>query len=279
MTNPNDNNKVDIQKYIASGILEQYVLGQLSPTERREVEQYAVQYPEIRTELDAIEEALELYGQLNAVQPSANLEGKILDRIRSQAAPAPRPETPLEKPVQNRGFVHILGILGLAAALAAAAWGWSQKQEVEAKQTELDTLQAQMDTLRTDCDRRLGRLQAAGQAVAFLRDGSTTPVQMAGTAKAPEALATVFWNPERKKSYLDIGNMPALPTDKQYQLWAIVDGAPVDMGVFDLVVDEATGLVEVPFIETPQAFAVTLEPRGGSAVPTLEEMYVVGNTG
>lgn len=270
---------MDIQQYIASGKLEQYVLGQLTPTEMREVEQYAAQYPEIQQELEAIERALEQFAQLSAVEPSANLEGKILDKIRSQSpTPAERPKTPLEKPLRNTGSFRILGILALAAAVAAAFWGWSQMKALEAKQAELNTLQAEMDTLKEDCDRRLGRLQTSQRAIAFLRDGNTTPVQMAGTPKAPDALATVFWNPKQKKSYLDVGSMPAVPSDKQYQLWAIVDGVPVDMGVFDLTVDEATGLVEVPFIENPQTFAVTLEPRGGSPSPTLEEMYVVGNT-
>ena len=79
---------------------------------------------------------------------------------------------------------------------------------------------------------------------------------------------------------MDITNLPSPAADKQYQLWAIVDGAPVDMGVFDLASAETdTTFQNVPFIENPQAFAVTLEPKGGSTNPTLDQMYVVGNVG
>ena len=47
------------------------------------------------------------------------------------------------------------------------------------------------------------------------------------------------------------------------------------MGVFKVVI--SAGFQEVPFIENAAAFAVTLENRGGSPTPTLEEMVVIGN--
>jgi anti-sigma-K factor RskA len=47
------------------------------------------------------------------------------------------------------------------------------------------------------------------------------------------------------------------------------------MGVFDAVVDTSK-LQEVSYVENAQAYAVTLEPRGGSETPTLEQMYVIG---
>jgi hypothetical protein len=49
------------------------------------------------------------------------------------------------------------------------------------------------------------------------------------------------------------------------------------MGVFEVAANE--GLQDVPYIEHPQAFAVTLEPKGGSQAPTLDQMYVVGAVG
>ena len=35
-------------------------------------------------------------------------------------------------------------------------------------------------------------------------------------------------------------------------------------------------LHEMKNMEDPQAFAVTLEPKGGSAIPTMDQMYVMG---
>ena len=50
---------------------------------------------------------------------------------------------------------------------------------------------------------------------------------------------------------------------------------PSAWGVFNTPADTA-GLQEVPYVENAQTYAVTLEPRGGSETPTMEQMYVIG---
>ena len=52
---------IDIRDYIASGVLEAYVLGDISEKERAEVESFATLHPEIKQEKEAIEVALEQY--------------------------------------------------------------------------------------------------------------------------------------------------------------------------------------------------------------------------
>jgi anti-sigma-K factor RskA len=71
-------------------------------------------------------------------------------------------------------------------------------------------------------------------------------------------------------------DMPKNDEAHQYQLWALVDGKPVDLGVFDST-DKTIGLKDMKSIGNAQTFAVTLEPRGGSVSPTLEKLMVIGN--
>jgi hypothetical protein len=59
--------------------------------------------------------------------------------------------------------------------------------------------------------------------------------------------------------------------DKQYQLWAIVSGKPVSLGVLDSSNTMQEGLP----VSNPQAFAITLEPSGGSINPTMDQMYAM----
>lgn len=49
---------MNLDIYISSGILEQYVLGDLSLEDQKQVEQYAKQFPAIKKELDNIEDTL-----------------------------------------------------------------------------------------------------------------------------------------------------------------------------------------------------------------------------
>ena len=270
---------MDIQKYIASGILEQYVLGHLSSAESREVEQLAIQYPEIKKEINDIEGALEKYAQLNAVQPSPGLEAKILKKIKDK-----KPATQNNKnALSNKDGASIYKLvyrLAIAAFLAAAVWAIYLNNELTDKENEIANLQNQYDVLSTNCSEKLKQKERTEQLFAFLKDRNTSSVEMKGIPeKAPDAVAIVFQNSELKASYLEVVNMPKVPTDKQYQLWAIVNGQPVDMGVFDVVITPDTSFLEVPYIANAQAYAVTIERAGGSPTPTLEEMVVIGNAG
>jgi anti-sigma-K factor RskA len=65
------------------------------------------------------------------------------------------------------------------------------------------------------------------------------------------------------------------PAGKQYQLWAIVDGKPVDAGMIDL--NQPIVFQQMKTINSAQAFAVTIENVGGSATPSLETMCLLGN--
>ena len=71
----------DIKTYIESGILELYVLGEVTQEERAQVEAMALKHPAIKAELDEIERSLELYAELNAVEPSAGQRDKILNSL------------------------------------------------------------------------------------------------------------------------------------------------------------------------------------------------------
>ena len=101
-------------------------------------------------------------------------------------------------------------------------------------------------------------------------------VKMPGipTSPAPSSMATVYWNTESKEVYLLVNQLPMPVPDKQYQLWAIVDGHPVDAGVFDM--DKNFSFVKLKTIPKAEAFAITLEKKGGSTTPSMDAMYVMG---
>jgi anti-sigma-K factor RskA len=88
----------------------------------------------------------------------------------------------------------------------------------------------------------------------------------------------IAFNIEQEEVMIDLSSikMPSNDEDHQYQLWAMVDGKPVDLGVFDSEVD-STGMKKMKFIKNAQAFAVTLEIRGGSTNPNMDQMMAIGS--
>ena len=259
------------QEFIASGILEKYILGLASAEEQREVDRFVQEYPEVRTEMEAIERAMENYLNLHKVKTPDGVEEEVLKRIATD------PGVVSTKMDQNmtRSFNWAAVLLGglFLAAVAGLVWLNQSNNELQAS---LDQLNAQMQTLQSDCDSVRTVNQDFLQKIQILQNIDNQPTYMRGTPKAPQAIAVVYWNQQTQKSYLNPVNLSPPPPGQQYQLWAIVDGNPVDMGVFDLVVG-GLQLQEVPFISNPQAFAITLEPEGGNPSPTLEEMVVIGN--
>jgi anti-sigma-K factor RskA len=52
---------MDLQKYLSSGVIEDYCLGVLSPEEAQEVSRNAKQFPEIEEAIREVEEVLKKY--------------------------------------------------------------------------------------------------------------------------------------------------------------------------------------------------------------------------
>ncbi|MES2589849.1 MAG: cupin domain-containing protein [Bacteroidota bacterium] len=69
---------MDINKYIESGILELYVLGETNEEETRELEFLSLNYPEIKEEVQKIEESLELLAFKNSIDPHPSLKPLII---------------------------------------------------------------------------------------------------------------------------------------------------------------------------------------------------------
>lgn len=99
---------------------------------------------------------------------------------------------------------------------------------------------------------------------------STRVISMDGV-ESPKAHAKVVWNTESQTWEVHIKNLPAPPSDKDYQLWYVTADAKINAAVFRT---GENGSLELKLNVPPEALnglaatAVTLEPRGGSAQPT-----------
>lgn len=69
------------KEYIDSGILESYVMGVGSDSERQQVEMMAAVNPEIRQEINAISDTLEKYALAHAIEPSPVVKPLLMATI------------------------------------------------------------------------------------------------------------------------------------------------------------------------------------------------------
>jgi len=77
---------VKIQEYIASGVIESYVLGLASPEEVAQIEELLPVHPQLQDALSDFEFQLELFALENEVPPPPGVREKIFDRLREVPA-------------------------------------------------------------------------------------------------------------------------------------------------------------------------------------------------
>lgn len=68
------------------------------------------------------------------------------------------------------------------------------------------------------------------------------------------------------RGYLVSSNMTALAPDKTYQLWGIIGGKPISIGLMGT--KPTTVYFSVEGAKAPSELAITIEPAGGSVTPT-----------
>ncbi|TDN37949.1 anti-sigma factor [Hymenobacter sp. UV11] len=289
----------DFQTYIESGRLEQYALGELAPAEQAEVEAWAARSPEVRQELDDLLTGLGVYAEAHAVAPPAGARERILGRVLAEisaaeapvaATPAPfaappimrvsasnpRPaETYAPAPVAQRsGGWAIAASVALLLSLAANALLYSRWQNANTELVAAQNNQARFAQTSQVAERRLQNTQSQLQ---IFRSTQFKTVALAGTPAHPQASARVLFNRVNHRVYLDVQELPPLPAGKQYQLWALDKGKPIDAGVLAATTAAGDDLQQMKDIASAQTFAMTVEPTGGSAGPTLTTMTVIGN--
>ncbi|WP_165917278.1 anti-sigma factor [Flaviaesturariibacter aridisoli] len=266
---------MNIKEYISSGIIESYVLGLASDAERQEFEALCRQYPELAQARSRFEQALE--AELLADAPAAPvfLKERVLSALSAEAA-APPAAVPLQRPAQVRPINPWKWAAAACALLAAGALWWAVSTSRRNDNLQAGTASTgSADSLRQQLDATRGELAELKREADMLRNPNLKMTALQSVPTAPtRSHVTVMWDTTSKDVYLMIQNLPAPASGKQYQLWALIDKKPVDLGVFELRQDKL--MVKMKNVQNAQAFAITLEPKGGSEAPTLQNMYVYG---
>ncbi len=258
---------MDIKAYIESGVIESYVLGMADTQEAAELEQLSSQYPEIREAIDLFEASLERQALSAAVTPASRVKEQLLATLD------------FEKESKQGGVVVAFAWSRYVAAasvillIASAALNIYYYNQVKSTSSAYQALLSEKNTLIADNQNVQTKAIDLLNSMKLMSDPAMIKVSMPGIPGKEGSLATVFWDSKSRDVYLLSNKLPEAAPDKQYQLWAIVDGKPVDAGM----IEACAGLCKMKNIPpTAVMFAITLEKKGGSPTPTMDQMYVAG---
>ena len=239
-----------VQTLIESGALEAYLAGLGDPPSRQEIERVLLQEPKARTELMAIEEALERYSLSQCVPPPPGLKAQIMAAIQAE-----RRAMPL------RGYHTVpswlwalLAILAVAIVLLVGSYrAQSQAQQV---------LETQIAALRQDLDGCQKQQSQTSPIYALLHDTHTKRLSVASPNLADTGV--LFYNDSLSVALFDIKRLP--PTDEgYYQCWGLTGNDVIPLGMVRL----DAPLTVLKYQKGIKEFAISLEPvPEGNAKPT-----------
>ncbi|EAY30906.1 anti-sigma factor [Microscilla marina] len=280
---------MDIQAYISSGIIENYVLGATTPEENAEIERLAQEYPEIQQEIEANKHALLAYVLDFAEEPPADIRDKVLSKLDQLADEEETDDDnfAIEKEIANiqeapsrqlfpfKTYMVAASFVLLVASFSANIYFYSQWQQTK-DNLNVALLDKQMmaNTLKTQTTKQSQVLDQVKEELAILKSPAIASVKLASVDGAPSCSAKIYWDTKTKYVYIDASKLPEPPKNKQYQLWYIDGKNTVDAGVFDMG-KKSGHLQKLKLVPNAQAFAVTLEKMGG--VPKSEgDLYALG---
>lgn len=275
---------MDLSCIISSGDLELYVLGLLPKEEAEKVDALILLFPEIKEEVDRISETLEVMSSHSSAMPGKHVKENLFEqftRLKEETATSTdvkefrskeEATTPGKviaiKNYRNKGLLAA-SLIGLLISIGAVIYLVNEnsrsKEEVALMEQKLNDVNNQQQQQNL----------AYSQLMQIIQSPAFTDINLQQVPGKPEALVKVFWNKQSNEVILFNVSLPTPPTDKQYQLWAIVDGKPVSAGLLE---NDKQQLQKMTSFAKAEAFAITLEPRGGSSAPTMEEMYVMAAT-
>jgi len=285
---------VSVQEYLSSGQIEAYALGMASPEEARLAAQMCEQHSEVEAYFQEVAYQITFLGEAYAkpapkrakarlfetiaaensnntvIEPKVNSFRENDSRVNSEIPSLSQPETKVVNLMPWR--------MGIAASIAIAMVSLGGNMyfynEMNFAKEALAEARRSNQTLASDIQRTALEKEKISTQLAMAADPFMPKVMLGGMNSAKEAKVLVVLDNKKSMAQIAMKNMPKVPSQMDLQLWAIVDGKPMDLGILPMRED---GILDykIPDITKATALAVTIETKGGHPQPQ-GEMILMG---
>ena len=251
-----------------------YALDALTEEEKELVESYLAEHPEARLQLQELQPgASALPYAVAPVEPPGRVKEALMKRVasdvqeRSRSSVGAVSSARVQKEAAQRGsrFENIFRVLSLGAAAIAMIWAFVLNAQVGRLQGQVDALNEQVAT----------QSQSIDDLIKNFPQSNVITVSLKSTDQS-RPLGQLIANPNDKSAVVVISGLPPLEPGKTYQVW-LIRGAPVSAGL--LTVDENGQSVLIitsqESIGSFESLGISIEPEGGSAQPTADQIVVL----
>ena len=246
--------------FLNSGLLEKYLLGSTTSAETQMVETYLSKYTEVQNAYNTLQFNLEVVAKSNAVEAPKHILDNILDELD-------------DAPVVNIKYYkrykswYKLGVAASITALIFAAWSFSLYNQKKDLSRENQVVVDEIFDLRGDIEMNNKKLDEVMRQFKQLNNPETYKYIIEGNSRAKNLKTVAYINEKEKTSMIDVVTLPKLPEEKCYQMWAELQGKMVSLGILN---ETESQLVPIPFMENALGLNITIEPKGGNTIASLE---------
>ena len=200
-------------------------------------------------------------------EPPPALKERLMSRIAAGDG-GPAAGIPQVERRRARRALPWMAISAIAASLVLflGLWNLQLRRELDRLSADIGSARTQLaaaDSLRRELDSLMGDIMT-------ITSPEATAVPLTGSAERPEGRARAFIDPITGRALVFVYELPILPPDSLYQLWAIHGQSPVGAGTFSVGVDGTARLpiADAEIVLGADALAVTIEPVPGRPAPT-----------
>jgi anti-sigma-K factor RskA len=256
-----------------------YVLNALDLEEQQEFEQLLQEGNEeqMQTFYELRSAANQLAFTTERAEPSLAVKKQLMKRIKADTdtSGTAATVTDIKESSSNRSALAMAASFALLLiTLALVFYAFNLNSEINNKEELITQREAEITELKNE-------VQQKEELLSILEARTVDLIVMSGLEVNPNGYGKVIWDPEKKQALLQVSNLPAVPAGKDYQLWLFKNNKPLPSGVFAVNDPSKDSFFKIEQMadaneQNANAFAITLEPEGGSPQPT-GDIYLSGN--
>ncbi len=246
-----------VQEFLGSDLLDKYIIGATSVSETKTVEQFINKYSEVKEEYDILQDQLEISSKTYAKNAPSHILGSVLNAIDDTPAISIQQKT-------KRSPWYAIAASFIAFLFAGTSYLFYNNQQLI---NENNTIAEEIFDLRGDIENNNDKLDAMIREFMKLNNPETQKYVLRGNERAKELKTVAYINPIEKSSLIDIVALPELSDEQCYQMWAQLQDGMVNLGVLDIADRK---LKSVPYIQDALSLNITIEPKGGNNVASIE---------
>jgi hypothetical protein len=237
-----------LHTFFKSGLLDKYILDDISTSDSLKVEHYIDTYQEVKSEYLKLQDHLQILAQVDAVETPKFILDQILNEVNEDATAIIQMETLHRKTPWYSIAASIIALLFAGASYMM----YQQNNELR---NENQVVVDEIFDLRSDIEINNQKLDDVMRQFMKLNNPETEKYVFRGNARAKNLKTVAYINAVEKTSMIDVVSLPQLGEDQFYEVWAQMEEDLVSLGVID---PSERKMQNLPYLENALGLSIRI---------------------